>query len=358
MEEYEQRIHQTIDDWGHETFFKGDGVIEDDLYEGISWLYLSAMRSTPKVLILDSPLGCQKELSKLGENTLTTYPLELFVWGKVKASMDGIGWTGTWCKCLPLFKTSSNLAGLRYLESEIRHITENAFKRQKQRFIKFSDDNLLNRYEKIAFYDFIRTAYMRDLEKSWLKENRFGKIISHYNEVYLSHYILFLKAGCFLSWFYKEFAFVSRRPKDIKRNNRGNLHNESGAAIEWRDGWKQYYLNGIRVSEEIGAPAPEDLDPKLILKTKNVEVRREIVRKIGIERVIQKLGGKVIDSWNGYELILLDIPDMRTRPLYLKMKNPSIGTYHVEGIPPQITTCKEALSWRVRGLKWNPEQLT
>lgn len=362
MEEIEHQIDLIIDSWGYETFFKGDDVIEDDLYEGISWLYLTCMKSTPKILILDSPLGCQMELSTLEEkyfcNILTSYPLEHDAWRKVKASLDGLVWTDTWCKSLPLFKTSDNLARLNYLDIEIRRITEHAFNMQKQRLIKFSEDNLLNRYKQIAFYDFIRTAYLDDLKRSWLKEDRIGKSIRNYNEVHLSHYILFLKAGCFLSWFYKEFAFISRRPKHIKRNTRGQLHNDSGAALEWRDGWKQYYLNGIRVSEEIGSPAPEDLDPTLILKAKNVEVRREIVRKIGIERVIQKLGGEAIDSWNGYELIMLDIPDMQIMPLYLKMKNPSIGTYHVEGVPPGISTCKEALSWRVGGLKWKPEQLT
>lgn len=104
---------------------------------------------------------------------------------------------------------------------------------------------------------------------------------------------------------------------------------------------------------------PSDLlDPTLILKVKNAERRKELVGKIGIERVISKLGGRIIDSWNGYELLELDIPDMSIRPKYLKMKNPSIGTYHFEGVPPEITACQEALSWRVGGLEWNPEQLT
>ena len=28
------------------------------------------------------------------------------------------------------------------------------------------------------------------------------------------------------------------------------------------------------------------------------------------------------------------------------MRNPSIGVYHVEYVPPEIKTCKEALAWR------------
>jgi hypothetical protein len=144
----------------------------------------------------------------------------------------------------------------------------------------------------------------------------------------------------------------------VNLNSRLQPHCDGGAAIEWRDGWKLFYLNGVLVPEEVAVTPAESLDPAVILREGNVEVRKEIVRKIGVERILQKLGGRIIDTWNGYELIVLDIPDMSIRPAYLKMRNPSIGTYHVEGVPPRIKTCREALSWRVGDLTWNPKQLT
>lgn len=102
----------------------------------------------------------------------------------------------------------------------------------------------------------------------------------------------------------------------------------------------------------------EELDPKLIVIERNAECRRELVGKIGIERVCSELDTKILDRWNGYELLEIKIEGIRIRPVYLKMRNPSIGTWHIEGVPPEIRTCKEALSWRVSGLKWPPEQLT
>lgn len=130
----------------------------------------------------------------------------------------------------------------------------------------------------------------------------------------------------------------------MRFDDSGRLHADGEAAIEWRDGWKLFYLNGVLVPEEVAVTPAALLDPEVILRESNVEVRREIVRKIGVERLIQKLGGKVVDSWRGYELITLDIPGMGIKPTYLKMKNPSIGTFHVKGVPPRITTCREALS--------------
>lgn len=111
--------------------------------------------------------------------------------------------------------------------------------------------------------------------------------------------------------------------------------------------------------KEIVLSEAERIDPSLIIKEKNVEVRREMVRKIGIERVIKKLHADIIDKWNDYELLKLPkFENMQNQPVYLKMKNPSLGIYHIEGVPPNIKTCQEALNWRIGGITWNPEQLT
>ena len=57
------------------------------------------------------------------------------------------------------------------------------------------------------------------------------------------------------------------------------------------------------------------------------------------------LGAKVADRQGDYELLLLDLGDKRNRP-YLKMLNPSIGTWHVEGVHPDCATVEQALNWR------------
>ncbi len=44
-------------------------------------------------------------------------------------------------------------------------------------------------------------------------------------------------------------------------------------------------------------------------------------------------------------MLVLDLGDGRTRP-YLKMLNPSIGVWHVEGVAPAVRTVQEALNFR------------
>jgi hypothetical protein len=150
---------------------------------------------------------------------------------------------------------------------------------------------------------------------------------------------------------------ASEKPVEVHWRDR-LLHNDNGPAVLFRDGYALYALHGVRVEKKLVETPANDLDPKLALREVNTEIRREIIRKIGIELFISKIGAKTVDKCGDYELLDLSrhFTDMKLR--YLKMKNPSTGTWHVEGIPPGISTCKEALSWRIGGHKWNPTQIT
>ena len=153
---------------------------------------------------------------------------------------------------------------------------------------------------------------------------------------------------------FQDFVIISEKPTEIKMKN-GFLHNENGAAILYADGFSVYALNGVRIMREIVETPAEKLDPQIILKETNAEIRREIVRKIGVERVCKKLRAKVIDKKDTYELLNLDLGQDRIRP-YLKMINPSTETYHIEGVHPDCKTIEQALNWR-NGTKEIPEVL-
>ena len=148
-------------------------------------------------------------------------------------------------------------------------------------------------------------------------------------------------------------VIMCNRPTAIKMQN-GRLHCEDGPVITYADGFSVFMLNGVRVQSSLVMTPANKLNPEIILSEKNAEIRREIVRKIGIDRVMRGLGAKVMDSWamtpsNVYELLSLKMPHSHVTAKYLKMRNPSTGAYHVEGVAPEITTVKEALNWRVKG---------
>lgn len=141
------------------------------------------------------------------------------------------------------------------------------------------------------------------------------------------------------------------------------LHRDGGAALLYRDGWAVYSLNGVLVPDWLALTPEGQIDPKRLTEISNVEIRREFLRKVGIERVLAAFESKVIDSaafendsgHHEYELLELKVPGTNNKWRYLKMSNPSVhGIYHVEGVANQCKTVREALLFR-NGLR--PEQI-
>jgi hypothetical protein len=140
-----------------------------------------------------------------------------------------------------------------------------------------------------------------------------------------------------------DFCVLSQHFDYCKMKNE-RLHCEDGPSIHY-EGFDIYSLNGVNVPEWLVKTQWNEIDCKLLLKEQNAEIRREIVRKAGIEKVCTDLSAKCIDKVGDYELLLLNLQDGRERP-YLKMLNPSIGTYHIEGVHPDCKTVEAALNFR------------
>lgn len=145
-----------------------------------------------------------------------------------------------------------------------------------------------------------------------------------------------------------KFAVVSDRPREIHMTKENVLHRDGGPAIYYSDDFQVWALNGVRVPKTVAETKGEDMSREWLethfLKEENAEVRREIVRKIGAALLCTRLGAEVVDRQGEYEVLLLNVRGQK-RP-YLKMKNPSIGTIHIEGIAPGIRTVDEALKFR------------
>lgn len=148
---------------------------------------------------------------------------------------------------------------------------------------------------------------------------------------------------------YAKICWVSERHHILKRNERGQLHAIAGPAVEYPDGWKIYALNGIRVPATLVETLAEELNPLLFITEPNAEIRREILRKVGIDRFCTKLGTRIIDKKGDYELHLVDLRGTTGLWPYLKMRNPSIDAWHMEAVDKQCMTVEEALNWRNGG---------
>ena len=157
---------------------------------------------------------------------------------------------------------------------------------------------------------------------------------------------------------YWDWAIISDRPTVIHRNRRGQLHRDEEAAVAYADGFCVYALNGVRMNKMHVLTRAEALDPGIILREKNVEVRRELIRKVGMERCLSVWPHAIKDQRGNYALLDIGLAEGLEHTRWLKMLNPSIGVWHVEAVAPECSTVQEALNWRAHQKQWVPEILT
>lgn len=145
-----------------------------------------------------------------------------------------------------------------------------------------------------------------------------------------------------------EIVYACRNPT-VGLDERGRLHSNDRAAIEFQDGYACYFWHGVTVSADLVLD-PESITVRAIEREQNVEIRRIMIERYGSTNFM-------FDS--GAELVARD----EFRVLY---RNPAIGgqepvqlvqvtnatpeaddshkTYFLR-VPPTVTTPKEAIAW-------------
>ena len=167
-------------------------------------------------------------------------------------------------------------------------------------------------------------------------------------------------------WPHRDFIMVCDRPKEIHLERIGpdgwnshRLHNDTGPAISWRDGWCIWEIHGVRVTEQI-VMRPETLTVEQILNESNSEVRRVMIEQLGWNNFAEKAQLKLIDECrdpaNGdNKLSLFELPshvqDLQLEPSNLLLcvngSDYRDGTRGKFGLmtPKEITSVIEAAAW-------------
>jgi len=157
-------------------------------------------------------------------------------------------------------------------------------------------------------------------------------------------------------WFYDERGRVKHYGK--------YEHNQMVG--EWIKNYRQYFfLSGLPVPKKLYYAKPEDINPNDILKESNAQTRAMLLKKIGYERVVAECKGKVIDTFQSYELIDFPVrydkdeqePDKVLR--ILKVVCPSTqGNYFLKIPPtPDFATCRSARNGTFTGFEPKADEM-
>ncbi len=145
-----------------------------------------------------------------------------------------------------------------------------------------------------------------------------------------------------------DVVLVSLRPAFATKDDGGRLHNATGPAVQFGDGYAQYWYHGVLTPAWV-IEEPERITAKLVMEEKNVEVRRVMVEVMGKERFLAGADAKQIDAVTdrgGAKCRLIEIPIGGREPLvYTEVTCPSTGKIIYERVPGTIRTYAAARQW-------------
>jgi hypothetical protein len=155
-------------------------------------------------------------------------------------------------------------------------------------------------------------------------------------------------------WFpYSGVCLISDRPTIASLDENRMIHNDTGPALAYRDGWKVYAIHGVRIPEKDGEKIvmrPQEQTLAEIDAEDNEEIRRIRIDRYGWLKYLEASKAKVIDSRtndiDGTREILVSTKKNDCR---LVCSCISTGRQYSIGVPNTTKTCAEAQVWMRSG---------
>lgn len=146
----------------------------------------------------------------------------------------------------------------------------------------------------------------------------------------------------------QRLVLICELPIAAALNDRHQLHNPDGAALEFRDGFKVYAINGIVLPPD-AILAPHKLQIAEIEKQENVEVRRILIQQYGMERYLQDSGAEQIDI-DEYGVLYrkslpTDEPIVVVKVINATPEPDGTYKYYFLRVPPHMTSARAAVAW-------------
>ena len=102
-----------------------------------------------------------------------------------------------------------------------------------------------------------------------------------------------LAQSCLWWWPFERECIILERMNFIGKDENGRLHNLSGPAYSFRDGYGAYYVHGVHVPEYV-IERPQEISVKKIDEEPNAEVGRVMIDQYGPSRFLIDAKAKVI----------------------------------------------------------------
>ena len=148
--------------------------------------------------------------------------------------------------------------------------------------------------------------------------------------------------------FHEGLCLLCERPQYINLDQRGRLHDETGPAVSFADGFSLYASHGVAVPAWV-IERPEDITVDGIDAESNAEVRRVLIERFGLERYLEESGAEELDR-DECGVLYLKAQQADEPIVAVKVTD---STSIVEGsprhyflrVPPYMRTARQAVAW-------------
>ncbi|MBK9143066.1 MAG: hypothetical protein IPM23_11255 [Candidatus Melainabacteria bacterium] len=147
---------------------------------------------------------------------------------------------------------------------------------------------------------------------------------------------------------YERAIFLSRQPVELLLDERRRLHREDGPALSFPDGYRICSIHGVLVPESV-VTDPSSLSLEIIEGETNVEIRRIMIQRFGMERYIEESGAVAIDSDDCGVLYRkeqkLDEPLVVVKVVDSTSLIQGEPRHYFLRVPPYMTSARQAVAW-------------
>ena len=144
---------------------------------------------------------------------------------------------------------------------------------------------------------------------------------------------------------YRGAVFFVERPCRTSFDEQDRLHSTDGMALAYPDGSGLYMWHGVTVPKEV-ILCPDALTPFEFLHERNVEIRRIMIERYGVDHLLANTRPQCLDVDQGGRRALYRLRLSSDEPMVaVKVRCPSTNQVYFLRVPPAIRTCRDAVAW-------------
>ena len=139
-------------------------------------------------------------------------------------------------------------------------------------------------------------------------------------------------------------------PRPTLRLQDGRLHHAHGPAVEWPSGVSYWFLEGLPLSKRLVARTSGRAELQVLVRTRNVELRRLLLERLGHERFLEGAGARLLaqDDFGRLWRTELEVDGEALVAVEVANSTPesdgSRKRYFLR-VPPETTSARDAVAW-------------